>query len=148
MKQKTTFAYLAVSLLSVAVTALAWVLNFGWFRLFLLAVMAPIIHAAIFVAVNMFAASFFSKCPKIRIVNLFFVITYILPNILFPDAGDSGATYSCFGLIDDISFTNFAWTASALLFVVHIVLLAVQIVMMINVKYKLKRAERKGETTV
>ena len=32
--------------------------------------------------------------------------------------------------------------------VVHIVLLAVQIVMMINVKYKLKRAERKVETTI
>lgn len=141
--QNRVFLIVLVSVVSIMLSALAWLTNFGWLRAYLFVKGIPFIHATVFLAINVFSAFFYEKCHKIGKVNLIFTITYLLVNILLPDYGDGASGYFFFGFVKDGSFLTAAMIISIVLLAVHIALLAVQIIMMVNVRIKEKRRLRK-----
>ena len=141
-KQKRVFFYILISVLSVSFSAVTWIANFGWLRAYLMVNTVPFAHAAVFAATNIFASFYIEKCKHLRIVNLLFVATYLLTNLFLPDFGDGASGYFFFGLIKDGRFVTAASVFSVILFAVHLILFAVQTVMMINCFIKEKREKR------
>ncbi len=139
-KPKSVLTYIFISLFSIALAAVSWLTNFGWLRAYLAVYAVPFLHAGVFFAVNVFVSFYVKTCPKIRKLNAFYVLTYILTHVLLPDFGDDAAGYFFFGAVRCGSFHELLSVLSALSFILHNVLCVIQIVMMLNERIKEKRA--------
>ncbi len=128
-----------VSLVVILVAAVSWILNFGWFRVFLTIWMIPLIHAVIFFITNLFAVCYTDKSKTLKLLNRLFILTYILAYVFFPDGGDIGEAYFFFGLIHNDKLSYIAYAVSHIIFLAHIVLLILQIIQMV----KIRKADRK-----
>lgn len=116
--------------ISLFVAALSWVLNIGWLRIIMTFLLAPFIHAIVFFAINFSVAKYVSQSPKIKKLNLFFIITYLLLYIFLPDGGDVGGLYLFFGLIHNDTLAYVGEFISSLAFVAHVVFLIMQVIEM------------------
>lgn len=114
------------SLLSIAIVAASWFMNFGFIRLLCSVMMFPLAHAVIVFAMGVVASNY-SSYRKIRLYNLLFFVSYILSNILFPDA-DELSTRMFFGLIENKFMCNLGEVLSIIFLVTHIILLMLQII--------------------
>lgn len=114
------------SLLSIGIVAASWFLNFGFIRLLCSLMMFPLAHVVIVFAMGVVASNYASY-RKIRLYNLLFCASYILSNILFPDA-DELSTKMFFGLIKNEFMNNLGEVLSIIFLIIHIVLLILQII--------------------
>ncbi|MBQ8541675.1 MAG: hypothetical protein IJ435_09420 [Clostridia bacterium] len=119
-----------LTLISLFIAALSWVLNIGWLRVIMTFMLVPFIHAIVFFVVNFSAAKFVSQSPKIKKLNLFFIITYLLLYIFLPDGGDVGGLYLFFGLIHNDILAYVGEFVSSVAFVAHVVFLIMQVIEM------------------
>ena len=122
------------SLLCIAIAGFSWILNMGWIRFIMTFMLIPFIHAIIFFLINLITAGYIHKSKKIRNINIFFCLTYLLFYILLPDGGDAGEMYVFFGLIHSNLFSNICIKISGSALFGHIVLLILQIAEVITVK--------------
>ncbi|MBQ7097214.1 MAG: hypothetical protein IJN96_03980 [Clostridia bacterium] len=115
-----------LSLLSIVIVAISWLMNFGLVRLFCTLILIPFVHAVIVFAICAVASNYVIK-KKIRVHNFLFQLTYILSNVFFPDADDLDSRMF-FGLIENDFMCNLGIVISVILLIVHIVLLISQII--------------------
>ena len=134
-----------LTLLCIAIAATSWIFNMGWIRFIMTFMLIPFIHAIIFFLINFFTASYIHKSKKLRNINIFFCLTYLLFYVLLPDGGDIGEMYVFFGLIHSNSFSSICSTISSLSVLVHIVLFILQIIEIVRIK-KLIANEQKNQT--
>ena len=125
-----------VSLFSVVIAALSFVMNMGWIRFIMIFLMIPFIHATIFFLTNLFISCYTERFAKIRLFNLLFCITYLAAYIFLPDGGDYGELYFFFGLIHSDALSYIAEAVSGIAFLGHIVLFILQIIYVVKVKRK------------
>lgn len=136
---------LVTSIACFLTVAVSWVFNMGWYRFGLIVVfpVIPIIGTGMLFLTNVAAASCFEHSRRIKALNLLFIITYLVGNLLFPDGGDIGGMYFFFGLIRSNALAYVASAISGLAFVIHIGLFIWQIAEISNLKSRLKK---KAET--
>ena len=128
-----------LSLLSILIVAISWLMNFGFLRLFCTIMLIPFAHAIIVFTICVVASNYsFSK--KMRLYNMLFDLTYVLSNVFFPDADElSGRMF--FGLIENDFMCNLGGVLSIIALIVHIILLVIQII-------EINRIDRNGEDLV
>ncbi len=115
-----------LSLLSILIVAVSWLMNFGFIRLFCLLMLIPFAHAIIVFAISVVASNY-SSHRKIRLYNFMFCATYILSNILLPDS-DELSTRMFFGLIENDFMCNLGEVLSIISLIMHIVLIVLQFI--------------------
>ena len=125
-----------VSIVSLLIAGVSWVFNMGWLRFYLILQLVPLIHSVIFFYMNLLVAKHFDKSQKIKRLNLFFLISFLILYILMPDMpiGNDGGMFFLFGLIHHRMLNIFAIFTSITAFVGHIVLLVMQIAEMDKMK--------------
>ncbi len=114
---------IVLSLLCILIAAASWIFNMGWYRFILTFLLAPFIHAIIFFIVNFFMAPAAERSRSVKILNLFFCLTYLAMYLLFPDGGDHGPMYFFFGLVRNDVLSAVAMGVAFLAFAAHIALL-------------------------
>ena len=139
---KSKFVYVLISVLCVFIVAASWILNFGWLRFFLTLLMVPVIHAAVFVIINNFSASYVNQSVRLKIYTVLSYVTYVFGYLTFPDGGDYGPMYVFFGLIRNDAVAGLANYASEACFLAHTVLLVLQIGEVIIAKRKIAESKK------
>ncbi len=129
-KKKT----ILMSLLYILIVIVSWFLNMGWIRFFMTFLLIPFVHAVVFFLTNFFATKYFDKSPKIRKLNFWFIISYLITYLLMPDGGDYGGMYFFFGLIHSDTLAGIANFVSSVAGIAHIVLFVLQIVEIRKIK--------------
>lgn len=121
---------LLLSLLTVAVTALSWFLNIGWYRFVF--VVPMLAHLAAFLVINSFVHGRGALPGGVRRLVLADVVLFNLCYIVLPDAGDTAdSARMFFGLVSDAGAVGAAWHASLVLF-------PASVIMMILIPFVLK----------
>ncbi len=122
-KKKT----ILMSLFCIIIVMASWFFNMGWLRFFMTIILIPFVHAVVFFLTNFFAAKYFDKSTKIKKLNLWFIVSYIIAYLLMPDGGDIGEMYFFFGLIHSNKLSGMADSLSFAAFVGNIVFFAMQV---------------------
>lgn len=117
---------LFLSLLSILMVAVSWIMNFGFIRLFCSLMLIPFVHIVIILALCVVTLNY-ANHKKIRLYNFLFCITYILSNVLFPDA-DEISNRMFFGLIENDFMCNLGEVLSIISLIMHIILIVLQVV--------------------
>ena len=121
---RTAKRWRAVIVLCVLVSGVAWILNMGWFRVFLTWVPLPLAHVGFFVWLNFKAAANVSQFGSLKKYIILSCVTYLLPYLTFPDGGDVGGMYFFFGLIrNDIAADIMMYITFAVLILSIVVLI-------------------------
>ena len=136
-----TFPYLLIG-------ALSWVYNFGWLRFIMTIFWIPVIQGFILFVLNLFSSIYVNKSKKLKVINILFNITYLGSNILFPDGGDTGEMYLCFGLIHSDLISVIAINISIIMFIAFLVLIVLQIVGIVKIKMRLKESASSEESEI
>ncbi len=95
----TAKRWYAVILFTVVVVFASWILNFGWFRVFLTWIPIPLAHTVAFMCINLKAASKASAHKPFKKLIALSCLSFLLTYLSFPDGGDVGGAYVFFGLI-------------------------------------------------
>ena len=123
-----------LSLLSILIVAVSYLMNFGFIRLFCLLMLIPFVHAIIVFAISVVASNY-SSYRKIQMYNYMFCTTYIFSNLLSPDS-DELSTRMFFGLIENDFMCNLGEVLSIISLLMHIVLIVLQFI-------EIRRIDRK-----
>ena len=123
-----------MSIFYILIVIASWFLNMGWIRFFMTFLLIPFIHAVVFILTNFFATKYFDKSTKIRKLNLWFTISYLIAYLLMPDGGDIGGLYFFFGLIHNDTLSYVANFISSIAVMGHIVMFIMQIVEIKKIK--------------
>ncbi len=83
-------AYKLDSVFFCVVALMSWVLNFGYYRMLLSFVLFPLVHSAAFLFVSFKSAKYLSASPRLKLLNLLYAATFMLPHLLLPDSADDG----------------------------------------------------------
>ena len=125
---------IVLTLASMIIAAASWIFNFGWIRFFMTLLAIPIIHGLVYFAANLVFAKYTNDSAKMRKLNGFFIVTYLISYLFFPDGGDVGEMYFFFTLIRNDILSGIAYFVSSVAFIGHIVLFVMQIVQIIKIK--------------
>lgn len=123
-----------ISICYILVVLASWFLNMGWIRFFMTFLLIPFIHAVVFFLTNFFVTKYFDKSTKIKKLNIWFIISYLIAYLLMPDGGDIGGMYFFFGLIHNDTLSGIANSISSIAVIVHIVMFIMQIVEIKKIK--------------
>ncbi len=131
-----------ISIISVLIVFVSWILNMGWYRFALTFSLVPLMQATVFILTNMFMASYIDKSKSIKLLNLLFCVTYLSIYILLPDTADYGEMYFFFGLIHSDPLAVIAQIVTEIAFLAHIVLFILQIIFVLKFKKSQKENMR------
>lgn len=151
-RTKYTF-FILLSVFSILIAGVSWVLNMGWFRFFMTFLLVPFIHAFLVYIISLLSVKFYDRAAKFKLFNLIFLASYLFAYMFFPDGGDYGPMYCFFGLIKNDIFTSISYYISVAALMLHIVmfiLIVVKMVMSRNCKNNPpsnQESEAKNETT-
>ena len=123
-----------ISVISILVVVATWIFNLGWLRLFMTAVLIP--HIVLFVFMNLYSTKYFDNSKKIKILNIFFVLTFLFAYVFMPDSDDI-SSYVFFGLIHNENVLNIAEIISTVAFVGNVVTFIMQIIGIEKIKKNL-----------
>lgn len=98
-KNKIKQYYNLIPIGCVAIVLLSWILNFGFLRLKLTVQSVPLIHALIFIMINLYAAKKADNSKNLRRILSVMYITYVTSYLLMPDVSEGGMVYVLFGLL-------------------------------------------------
>lgn len=124
--------------LSIIIATASWVFNFGWLRFIMTIMLIPVIHGIVFFVANLIFGAYVDQSPKMKRLNIFFVITYIVYYVLIPDGGDYGVMYSFFGLIHSNTVSGVSYSISTIASLCHGVLFVMQIVQVRKIKKQMR----------
>ncbi len=126
------------AILSILIVLVSWITNMGWLRFILTWCAVPLIHGAIFLATNLFAASCLKQTKKLKIINWWFMATYIIFYVFLPDFDDV-SSYFFFRLIrqNDI-LEEIAFCISSIALVAHCILWLVELITIRRLKKQQK----------
>ena len=124
MKKKNNLMLL--SLISIILVAISYILNFGFVRLLGLITLIPFAHAVLIFIIGI-TASRYSEHKRIRLYNILFSLTYVLSNVFYPDA-DEVSGHMFFGLIENSFMCNLGEVVSIVALIVHVFLLVLQLI--------------------
>ncbi len=113
--------YYFLMVLCVISALTSWIMNMGWYRFFLTFLLFPIIHAVIFVTVNIVVLPKLCDSAKVKTYTLISYMTYLFSYLLFPDGGDVGEMYLFFGLIQNNAVADITFPISIICFITHII---------------------------
>ena len=124
----TAISWYIVTILSVVIMFASWILNFGWFRVFLTWIPIPLAHTVAFVWINLKVASKVSEHKPFKKLIALSCLTFLLTYLAFPDGGDIGGAYVFFGLIrnDVVVYIATYVTLFALIFNIVIFVLEIR----------------------
>lgn len=123
-----------ISVISILVVVATWIFNLGWLRLFMTAVLIP--HIVLFVFMNLYSTKYFDNSKKIKILNIFFVLTFLFAYVFMPDSDDI-SSYVFFGLVHNENVLNIAEIISTVAFVGNVVTFIMQIIGIEKIKKNL-----------
>ena len=109
------------SFCSIIIAAFAWLLNFGWLRIFLTLLLIPTIHGVIYFISNVNFSKYTEESSKVNKLNIIYIVTYLSYYLLLPDGCDNGEMYFFFGLIKNNVLSNIASFVSEITLLAHIV---------------------------
>ena len=112
----------------IIIAAISWVMNFGWYRVFLTWFPIPLVHTVAFAVLIHKAVYLMSRYKRFRIYSIFSHITYLASYLLFPDGGDMGPGYVFFGLIRNDAAYSIAMPISLTCFGVNVIIMAIMAV--------------------
>ncbi len=119
------YIVMAVSVITVLAS---WVLNMGWFRVFLTWLAVPFVHMTIFVIINIIVLPELSYSKKLKIYTLISYFSCLLMYFMFPDGGDTGTMYVFFGLIDNEKIVDVFFSLCGWFLVAHITFTVLQLI--------------------
>lgn len=123
-----------ISVISILVVVATWIFNLGWLRLFMTAVLIP--HIVLFVFMNLYSTKYFDNSKRIKILNIFFVLTFLFAYVFMPDSDDI-SSYVFFGLVHNENVLNIAEIISTVAFVGNVVTFIMQIIGIEKIKKNL-----------
>lgn len=115
---------IGLSLLSIFIAAISWLMNFGFMKLFLSMMLIPVAHAVVVFAVGALA-SHYACSQKMRFIHMLFCLTYVWSYVFFPDVDESSYRVF-FGLIENTLICHLAGIVSIVAFIAHVVLFIMQ----------------------
>ncbi len=131
---KSKIKTILLSIISILVVIATWVFNLGWLRLFMTVVLVP--HIVLFVFMNLYSTKYFDNSKRIKILNIFFILTFLVAYVFMPD-GDDIRSYAFFGLVHNENILNIAEIISTVAFVGNVVTFIMQIVVIEKIKKNL-----------
>lgn len=123
-----------ISVISILVVVATWIFNLGWLRFFMTAVLIP--HIVLFVFMNLYSTKYFDNSKRIKILNIFFVLTFLFAYVFMPDSDDI-SSYVFFGLVHNENVLNIAEIISTVAFVGNVVTFVMQIIGIEKIKKNL-----------
>lgn len=123
---QTAKRWYKIIIIFVIIAIASWILNMGWFRVFLTWIALPFIHTVAFLLINMKSANRVSSYKKLKKYMILSCMTYLLPYLLFPDGGDGGGMYLFFTLIRNDTVANVMMYIAPIIFVVNIAVLILE----------------------
>ena len=123
-----------ISVISILVVVATWMFNLGWLRLFMTAFLIP--HIVLFVFMNLYSTKYFDNSKRIKILNIFFVLTFLFAYVFMPDSDDI-SSYVFFGLVHNENVLNIAEIISTVAFVGNVVTFIMQIIGIEKIKKNL-----------
>ena len=120
-----------ISIICILVVASTWMFNLGWLRLFMSVVVIP--HSVIFVFINLYSAKYFDKSKKLKMLNVFFIFTFVIAYVFMPDSSDINS-YGFWGLIHNEQILNIAEHISTTGFIGNIATVIMQILEIEKIK--------------
>lgn len=132
---------IVASLFCVVIAGISWVFNMGWLRFIMTFLLIPFAHAILFLITVFSTVKYVDKSAKIKIINLLFMLTYLMFYVFLPDGGDVGGLYFFFGIIKNNILCDFAYYIASAAFAGNIVLFVLQLVAIRN----FKRTNRKND---
>lgn len=123
-----------IPLLSILISAISWITNFGFFRLICTLLLLPVLHVAVVLADSVLLSPF-TENKKMRLYNYLFCTTYVLSNVFLPDSNELNR-YMFFGLIRNWSMCTIGQDISILFFILHVILIILQVIEVIRIKTK------------
>ena len=132
LKGRTKYVpFILSSVVSILIVGASWIFNMGWLRFFMTFLMFPFIHAFVVYIISLLSVKFYDRIPKLKFLNILYLVSYLFINIFLPDGGDYGPMYCFFGLIKNDIFASNAYYISSAAQLVHLVILVLIIVKMI-----------------
>ena len=122
--------------------AAAFILNIGWFRVFLIVFGIAPLHAILFLLSSFYSADVISESRAIRIYSIISYVTYPLSYMLLPDGGDYGGAYMFFSIIKNEVVVNIASVLVAPCFIASAVFIILQFIASLKFKKGKKRNEQ------
>lgn len=116
-----------ISVISILIMASSWVINMGWLRLILTFLLIPVIHILAFFLMNLYSSKYFEKSKKLKVLNVFFVMTFLACHLFMADFDDV-SIYAFYRLIRDERLLSITGQVSFTSFFAHIVLFIVQVI--------------------
>lgn len=110
-----------ISFCSIIIAAFAWVLNFGWLRVFLTMLLIPTIHGVIYFISNVNFSKYTEESSKVNKLNIIYIVTYLSSYLLLSDGSGNGELYFFFGLIKNNVLSSIADYVSGISVLAHIV---------------------------
>lgn len=151
-RTKYTF-FILLSVFSVLIAGVSWVLNMGWLRFFMTFLLVPFIHAFLVYIISLLSVKYYDRVAKLKLLNMIFLASYLFAYMFFPDGGDYGPMYCFFGLIKNDIFVTIAYYVSVAALMLHIVMFILIVVKMVksrtckNNPTNNQESEAKNETT-
>ncbi len=138
LKQPQAIIYYVMMVMCIFIVAASWILNIGWYRMFLAWLAVTIVHPVIFAIINGMALPNLIYSARLKVYTLITYITYVLMYAFLPDGGDTGSMYVFFGLINNDFAVYILGVLSALSLVVYIVFTILQTIETGKVKKRIK----------
>ena len=137
LKQPRIITYYVIMILCILIVAASWILNMGWYRVFLTWLTVPFVHPVIFAVINGKVLPNLIHSAKLKAYTLTTYITYVLMYAFFPDGGDIGSAYVFFGLINNDVVVRILGLLSIVCLVTYILFTIFQIIENNKVKKKI-----------
>ena len=123
LKNPGSMKYYYSMIICILIMIASWILNIGWYRMFLTFLAVPVVHAVFFAVVSVKAISKFVLSDALKKYTLISHAAYASAYLLLPDGGDYGPMYVFFGLIRNNAVAHIAGIFSLAAFIVNIIYL-------------------------
>lgn len=133
---------IVISLSTVVVTLVLWLLNVGWIRVILIWFPLPLIHSAVFFLTNVFGAGYIFEYTDVKVASILFHVTYALHYVFMPDGGDVGGPYAFMTLIRDSDLVSVISAITVIMLAFHFIILVYMIARIKEIK-KMKKEQAK-----
>ncbi len=133
------------SILLIGIAAASWLMNMGWIRVAMTLFLVPFVHSFLFFITNVWVANYRAESKKLKAINRWFCVSYLLGYLLLPDGGDVGGLYVFFGLVQNDTVAYLCEVLWAIAGIVQLVTFVWQIPVLLKTKFEQKRRKAAEE---
>lgn len=125
-KKSTRVLCLVPTVISILISLVGFVTNFGWYRFMMTYMLLPVWYPLLLIISSSAAAATIKKSGTVKVIYLLSHILYVVSGLAMPDGGDDGSAYVFFG---QIKCGDYGLEAVAVtMFVYALALIIVQII--------------------